>query len=67
MNPFIMSFVQMVGNPANIQFELVELQNHDALKIISPNKLSSTNSSENFSNFWKLVPKSELPAVTDLT
>jgi len=59
---------EIVSYPANIQLELVELQNHDTLKNLFANKLSSKaqNSSEDFADFWKLVPKAEFPAITDL-
>lgn len=68
INPFIISLADIVGYPANIQLELVELQNHDTLKNLFANKLSSKaqNSSEDFADFWKLVPKAEFPAITDL-
>jgi hypothetical protein len=68
INPFIISLAEIVSYPANIQLELVELQNHDTLKNLFANKLSSKaqNSSEDFADFWKLVPKAEFPAITDL-
>lgn len=41
INPFIMRLAVIVGYPPNIQLAFVELLNHDALKNLFANKLSS--------------------------
>ncbi|CAG4973545.1 unnamed protein product [Colias eurytheme] len=68
MNPFTISLSEIISYPANIQLELTELQNHFALKNLFAEKISSKpqNSSDDFSDFWKLVPKEDFPAITDL-
>lgn len=68
MNPFIISSSEIISYPANIQLELTELQNHFALKNIFSEKIASKaqNSSDDFTDFWKLVPKDDFPAITDL-
>lgn len=66
INLFIISLAEIVIYPANIQLKL-ELQNHDMLKNLYANKLSSIeqSSSEDFADFWKLVPKAEFPKIID--
>lgn len=58
---------EIFGCPANIQLELVELQNHDGLNNFLDIKLSSKAEKfpEDFSYLWKLVPRAEFPAITD--
>lgn len=53
-----MNLMQINGYFANIQLELVKFQNHDAIKNVFDNKLSSkTQNSSAFSDFWKWIPK----------
>lgn len=68
INPFIISLTEIISYPANIQLELTELQNHCALKNLFVEKISSKaqNSSEEFADFWTLVPKESFPVITDL-
>lgn len=68
VNPFTISLTEIISYPANIQLELTELQNHSALKNLFAEKISSKSqtSSEEFVDFWKLVPKEDFPAITDL-
>lgn len=68
INPFVISLTEIITYPANIQLELTELQNHCGLKNLFVEKISSKaqNSSEEYADFWKLVPKENFPAITDL-
>lgn len=68
VNPFTISLTEIISYPANIQLELTELQNHSALKNLFAEKISSKSqtSSEEFRDFWKLVPKEDFPAISDL-
>jgi len=54
--------------PANIQLEIIEIQNHISLKQIFSETVFSQpqQSTDDFVKFWKLVPKEDFPTISDI-
>lgn len=66
VNPFSISFQEIKEYSAEIQTEIIDLQNHSVLKGKYKEIILTAASNQDYIEFWKFVPAADFPNLHDL-